>query len=389
MWARSSPRGRKNPRERLLLMAALPSSPGRRGRRRHPRAVAAGSDHAPLALLALLALIGLVVGGWLYYRGAARRAAAEQDQQRATAENRGTELPLVGQTGPTEHRPAAATAPLGIAPPVGSGPPVRTRPPIETAPSSDAAADTPPPPARRFDGPLPEPPADKLKGMVLVPAGPFLYGDSDQEIDLPAFYIDRLEVSQAEYAKFLEYVERSGDHSHCHPDEPEHKDHTPLAWGRPDITNPRFPVVGLDYWDVQAYSRWVGKRLPTEHEWEKAARGTDGRRYPWGDQWDADRCNWGPAGDNHRTLLPVDSLPAGESPYGCLHMLGNAAEWTASFIDEANGVHCGRGYCWRLGHMTPYVVTYRMAGQTDLRDDGSGLRCALDAPADAESGKSP
>lgn len=368
-------------------MPAVPS-PSTRHSRRRPRAVAAGSDQAPLALLALLALVGLLVGGWLYYHfreaasaaadGQAREAAAAGGEGAALFQNRPNGLaPAAGR--PMNSSPAAATSRLR-----GGKPPLTS-----TQPAATESATRPAPPARSFKGPLPEPPADKLKGMVLVPAGPFLYGDTNDEIDLPAFYIDRLEVSQADYAKFLEYVERSGDHSHCHPDEPEHKDHTPLDWGRPDITNPRFPVVGLDYWDVQGYVRWVGKRLPTEQEWEKAARGTDGRQFPWGDQWDPKRCNWGPAGDDHRTLLPVDSLPAGASPYGCLHMLGNAAEWTASFIDEAGGVHCGRGYCWRLGHMTPYVVTYRMAGQTDLRDDGSGLRCALDAPPEADGGKSP
>jgi formylglycine-generating enzyme required for sulfatase activity len=215
---------------------------------------------------------------------------------------------------------------------------------------------------------------------VLIPAGKFLYGEENVELDLPAFYIDRCEVSQAEYAQFLRYMRLTGDHSHCRPDEPLNKDHTPLGWGRPDITDKRYPVVGLDYWDVLAYAGWVGKRLPTEEEWEKAARGTDGRLCPWGDDWDERLCNWGPTPtDSRRTLLPVDSMPEGQSPFGCLHMLGNAAEWTASFIDEPRHVHCGRGYCWRIGHMIPYRTTYRMPGPTNLRDEGSGLRCALDA----------
>jgi formylglycine-generating enzyme required for sulfatase activity len=235
------------------------------------------------------------------------------------------------------------------------------------------------------DGPPPSPPEDRTANMVLIPAGKFLYGEDNQEMELPAFYIDRCEVSQAEYAPFLRYVRQTGDHSHCRPHEPPNKDHTPLDWGRPDITDPRYPVVGLDYWDVWGYAGWVGKRLPTEQEWEKAARGTDGRIYPWGEDWDDRRCNWGPApGNRQRTLVPVDSMPEGQSPFGCLHMLGNAAEWTGSFIDESHGVHCGRGYCWRIGHMIPYRTTYRMPGKTNLRDEGSGLRCALDAVGDDE-----
>ncbi|MEX0714673.1 MAG: SUMF1/EgtB/PvdO family nonheme iron enzyme [Pirellulales bacterium] len=233
--------------------------------------------------------------------------------------------------------------------------------------------------------PLPAPPADPLEGMVLIPAGPFLYGSDKEPRELPDYYIDRYEVSQAQYADFLEYVRRTGDHSRCHPNEQPAKDHTPLGWGKPDMTDPDFPVVGIDYWDVNGYAGWIGKRLPTEEEWEKAARGTDGRTYPWGNEWDLDRANWGPALGLERTLLAVDSMPEGASPYGCHHMLGNAAEWTASFLDRAAGIHVGRGYCWRLGHMQPFEITYRMPGQTNLRDEGSGLRCVLDPPEAEEA----
>jgi formylglycine-generating enzyme required for sulfatase activity len=224
--------------------------------------------------------------------------------------------------------------------------------------------------------------------MVLIPSGQFLYGQEKSSIDLPAFYIDRYEVSQAQYARFLQYVRRTRDHSFCNRSEPPMKrqtSHTPLNWGLPHLSNPRFPVVGLDYWDAYAYAHWVGKRLPSEEEWEKAARGTDGRTYPWGDEWDPDRCNWGPGPVQGygRTLLPVDSMPDGRSPYGCYHMLGNAAEWTDSYFDEDAGLRAGRGFCWRLGHMVPFVVTFRMQGPPFLRDDGSGLRCALDAPPNA------
>jgi len=227
----------------------------------------------------------------------------------------------------------------------------------------------------------PSPSRDPLANMVLVPAGPFLYGPENEVVELPAFYIDRYEVSRAEYAIFLASMRRTSDHSRCHPTEGRDKDHTPLGWLRPDLSDPTFPVVGLDFWDAYAYARWVGKRLPTEQEWEKAARGTDGRLHPWGNEWDPSRCNWGPAPSVQRTLLPVDSMPEGRSPYGCHHMLGNAAEWTDSFIDESQGLRAGRGYCWRLGHMRPFLVTFRMQGTPFLRDEGSGLRCALDVPS--------
>jgi sulfatase modifying factor 1 len=218
--------------------------------------------------------------------------------------------------------------------------------------------------------------------MVFIPAGEFLFGEELKKVHLPAFYIDRYEVSQAQYGVFLEYIRRTNDHSKCHPSEPPGKDHTPLVWGQPSLSAPNFPVVGVDYWDAYAYASWVGKRLPTELEWEKAARGTDGRLYPWGNTWDPSRCNWGPAPGLVRTLVPVDSMPEGQSPYGCFHMLGNAAEWTDSVVDSDRGLRVGKGYCWALGDLTPYVVTYRMIGHTQLRDLGSGLRCAKDAPVE-------
>jgi formylglycine-generating enzyme required for sulfatase activity len=242
------------------------------------------------------------------------------------------------------------------------------------SPTADTSHDLPP-----DDGPLPEPPADPRANMVLVPAGKFLYGEEQSEVELPDYYIDRYEVSQEEYGRFLEFFQRTKSHADCRPDEPPGKDHTPLNWARSDLSNPRWPVVGLDYWDCWAFAGWVGKRLPTEEEWEKAARGTDGRLYPWGNEWDPAKVNFGPApGDGH-TLLAVDALPEGRSPYGCHHMMGNAAEWTASFIDEGAGKHCGRGCCWLFGRDAVIPLTYRMEGGTHLRDKGSGLRCALDA----------
>lgn len=243
----------------------------------------------------------------------------------------------------------------------------------ESTAVESAAVDFPP---SDYSGPLPSPPSDPLANMVLVEAGDFLFGPDKQPTSLPAFYIDRYEVSQAEYARFLEFIQRTGDHSHCHPDEPDAKDHKPLSWGKEGLTDPRYPVIGVDFWDAYSYAAWVGKRLPTEHEWEKAARGTDGRLFPWGDKWDRSRCNDGPGREQSTKLMPVEAFPQGQSPYGCFNMLGNAAEWTTSPYRDADEVRSGRGYCWMLGRMAPYFITYRMEGATELRDEGSGIRCA-------------
>jgi eukaryotic-like serine/threonine-protein kinase len=147
--------------------------------------------------------------------------------------------------------------------------------------------------------------------MVLVPAGKFIFGDKSpdsphpqESISLPDFYIDRTEVSNAEYVPFEEATHRSfsGEaYAIAHPDE---------------------PVTNVSEADAAAYAAWAGKRLPTEQEWEKAARGTDGRPYPWGsDPWTQ---------DVPEQLQPVNSFPDRKSPYGSLNMAGNAWEWTAT-----------------------------------------------------------
>jgi formylglycine-generating enzyme required for sulfatase activity len=162
---------------------------------------------------------------------------------------------------------------------------------------------------------LPSTPA----GMVLIPAGDALVGtddpDSDEErrplhrVSLSAFWIDRTEVTNAEFARFR----------------PSHT----FAPGQGKL-----PATGVTYDDAAAYAHWAGKRLPTEDEWEKAARGTDGRAYPWGTLWDKTKVAARAAKPTQKLacgkpsrVRPVGSVPAGVSPYGCLDMAGNAWEW--------------------------------------------------------------
>lgn len=164
----------------------------------------------------------------------------------------------------------------------------------------------------------PSPPAPPPTGMVLVPAGDALLGSDDPDTDeerrpqqrryLPAFYIDRLEVTNAQFKRF----------------KPSH----PFPKGEENL-----PATEVLYADAEAYAKWAGKRLPTEDEWEKAARGTDGRRFPWGNVWDkkkvaarAKRTTKTACGFYSR-VRNVGSVPAGASPYGCLDMAGNAWEW--------------------------------------------------------------
>ncbi len=170
--------------------------------------------------------------------------------------------------------------------------------------------------------------------MALIPAGPFIMGKNyikqeqrpSHKVYLDAFYIDTHEVTNAQYYEFIEYIKRTGDHSKCHKDESINKDHTPSNWEEEYYNYPDYPVIRVDWYDAYAYTAWVGKRLPTEAEWEKAARGIDERRWPWGDEWDFDKCNIGDP-------KPVGSYEEGKSIYGCYDMAGSAAEWCADWAD--------------------------------------------------------
>jgi formylglycine-generating enzyme required for sulfatase activity len=164
------------------------------------------------------------------------------------------------------------------------------------------------------------------KEMMRIPAGQFLFGEEKEERELPEFWIDRTPVTHAEYKQFLE----------ANPGYPvpfaTEGWAQPYNWDRQTRSFPpgkaNHPVVLVAWYDVEAYAEWAGTRLPTEEEWEKAARGTDGRKYPWG-RWERGVCNTYEVGIG--TTTPVGQYsPAGDSPYGCVDMAGNVWEWTAS-----------------------------------------------------------
>ncbi len=172
---------------------------------------------------------------------------------------------------------------------------------------------------------LPPAAAPGPEEMAVVEAGWFLLGQPDgppssrpqRRVYLAGYAIDRTEVTNAAFGTFLAEtgyaaVGWDSERARRHPDQ---------------------PVVGVLFREAQAFCSWAGKRLPTEAEWEKAARGSDGRSYPWGEVWDARRANT--LESNLGGVVPVASYPQGASPYGLLDMAGNAAEWVSDYYDPA------------------------------------------------------
>ncbi|MEI8121848.1 MAG: SUMF1/EgtB/PvdO family nonheme iron enzyme [bacterium] len=264
------------------------------------------------------------------------------------------------------------------------------------------------------------PPALSLSdtNMVYVPGGLFLMGREDAKptdadfpmrlIRIKPFLIDRVEVSNAEYRRFADHVRTTQDFSMEHPDAPPLKNHQAACWSVPALNRDRQPVTGVDWYDAYAYAKWRGMRLPTEAEWELAARGTDARLYPWGSKAPSELGVNAPSGRRWLAaeldkknppppprrfscsreeprpplVLPEEtwdvdqSLPreaarelffdgeASLSPFGLRHMAGNAAEWVQDVfgpaaycsVSQQNPCHlsAGSGHVFRGGsYMSP------------------------------------
>ena len=244
------------------------------------------------------------------------------------------------------------------------------------------------------------------KVIVLVPAGAFRMGTSADQaaalaqqfglaaglppgetpqatLSVSAFYVDQTLVTNADYKMFVD----------AHPGWPVPYLDDSLArsynWDKTTRTFPAgrdaYPAVLVTWHDAVAYCQWAGGRLPTEAEWEKAARGSDGRIWPWGNAWDAAKLNSAEGGIGDAT--PVGHFPAGASPYGALDMAGNVWQWTSS-LDQAYpynsadgredpntaGLRVTRGGAWLFG-----AVANRTAMRNRFDPDSAslsiGFRC--------------
>ncbi len=243
-----------------------------------------------------------------------------------------------------------------------------------------------------------------IRDMVTIPAGEFLMGSTEAEaldayvkndghydqmnyfteypqhtVILPAYAIDRKEVSVAEYRMFTTATGRS----------------TPAMLSDQNLAGPNQPVIGVDWDDARAYCQWLGQRLPTEAEWEKAARGTDRRIYPWGDDWDPAKDNHGNGSDlgldesdGYRYTAPVGT-ELGISPYGVLNMAGNVYEWTTddlapyagndkyTYPDYNKEYKVLKGGAYTDGQSEQRPAS-RVGYARDFREEDFGFRCAAD-----------
>ncbi len=227
--------------------------------------------------------------------------------------------------------------------------------------------------------------------MVTIPAGEFLMGNSEgkgradewpqRSVYLDEFAIDQVEVTNERY---LAFVATTGHRS------------PPNPYGAGPLSSAKgieqLPVVQATWYDAKAYCSWAKKRLPTEAEWEKAARGTDGRLFPWGNEpATSKRANFDREWEEEKTLYPVGSMSDGDSPYGVKDLSGNAREWVQDWYDPEYYKHAPdrnpqgpdkkgvvrsiRGGSWH-SPISDITTTARGRGGFALQTHGTGFRCA-------------
>lgn len=200
------------------------------------------------------------------------------------------------------------------------------------------------------------------KKMALVEAGTFLCGEKNEPVWLPSFYIDVFPVTNNDYARF---VAATGH------EPPQH-------WPRGKCPEAILdhPVVFVTWHDASAYAAWAGKELPTAPQWEKAARGTRGDAYPWGNNATPAKCNSRESGIGSTT--PVSRYHSGVSPYGVYDLCGNTWEWCSTRSEPGRYELKAGAWTSPFARATPAVFN---DASTEMLDDDTGFRCAITAPA--------
>jgi formylglycine-generating enzyme required for sulfatase activity len=222
--------------------------------------------------------------------------------------------------------------------------------------------------------------------MVAVPKGPFLYGEERvREVIDHDYWIDQYPVTNEKYRAFI-VAGGYGSQAYWSADgwkwKTDNHITAPEFWHDTTWNKADHPVVGVSYYEAEAYAKWARKRLPTEQEWEKAARGEGGREYPWeypwGDTFDKLKCNSAETATGYTT--PVTQYPNGVSPYGCYDMAGNVWEWCAGWYDEEKkDWRVVRGGSWHNSQES-LRVSIRFRTYADRQSDNIGFRLAQDIP---------
>jgi serine/threonine-protein kinase len=228
----------------------------------------------------------------------------------------------------------------------------------------------------RFEYPAPE----EKEGMIRIPAGPFIYGGPEGgpvgvRVIEDAYWIDKCPVTNGQYLKFLkaEGNQKEGGRGWLDHDRSRIKRQGSAFQIESEERYGNHPVTGVSWYGAGAYAKWAGKRLATEEEWEKAARGVDGRRYPWGEQEESPPANVRGEGPGDTTA--VGCYEEGRSPYGALDMAGNVWEWTSSLYREGGRALVVRGGSWSDDHGDARCAC-RDVNDPESRGSALGFRCA-------------